>query len=84
MKIAYGQALEIVLRKSLGEGHETILSLVESRDNRTQSEDSVKLTGWNKRSVLTILKELERVGVVRSEATDIHKVVHAHRGGMMT
>jgi len=69
MKIAYAQILGIVPRgKPLRENHKEIQSLViESGDNRIQSEDIVKLTGWYYLSVLTKLKELERVGAVRSE-----------------
>jgi len=64
MNIAYGQILGIVSEIPLGEDHENILFLVrESGDNRTKSEYI---------SVLNVLNELERVGVVRSETTDLH------------
>ena len=69
LNIACGQAPGIVSKgKSLRENHKEIQSLViECGDNRIKGEDSVKLTGWDYLSVLNVLKELERVGVVRSE-----------------
>ncbi|MBU7027183.1 MAG: hypothetical protein HXS48_09585 [Theionarchaea archaeon] len=69
MNIACGQAPGMVSKgKPLGKNHKEIQSLViESGDTRIQSEDSVKLTGWYYLSVLNVLKELERVGVVPSE-----------------
>ncbi|MBU7029151.1 MAG: hypothetical protein HXS48_19605 [Theionarchaea archaeon] len=74
MNIACGQAPGIVSKGNpLGENHKEIQSLViESGDNRIKSEDSVKLTGWYYLSVLNVLKELEKVGVVPSEV-----MVHA-------
>ena len=69
MNIAFGQAPGIVLKGNpLREGYKEIQSLIiESGDNRVQSEDVTRLTGWYYLSVLNILKVLERVGVVRSE-----------------
>jgi len=67
MNIACGQAPGIVSKgKSLDEDHKDQSLVIES-DNGIQSEDSVKLTGWDYLSVLNVLKELERVGVVPSE-----------------
>jgi len=68
MNIACGQAPGIVSKGNpLKENHKEIQSLVIERgDNRIQSEDIVKLTGWDYLSVLNVLKELERVSVVRS------------------
>ena len=69
MNIACGQVPGIISKgKRLKENHKEIQSLaIESGDNRIQPEDSVKLTGWDYLSVLNVLKELERVGIVRSE-----------------
>ncbi|MBU7028622.1 MAG: hypothetical protein HXS48_16930 [Theionarchaea archaeon] len=74
MNIAFGQAPGIVLKGNpLRESYKEIQSLIiESGENRIQSEDSVKLTDWYYISVLNVLKELERVSVVRSEV-----MVHA-------
>jgi len=71
LNIACGQAPGIVSKGSpLGVNYKEIQSLViESGDNRIKSEDIVKLTGWCYLSVLNVLKELERVGVLRSEVT---------------
>ena len=67
--VAFGQNAGIVSKNNLlGENHKEVQSLVmESGDNIIQPEDSVKLTGWYYLSVLKVLKELGRVGVVRSE-----------------
>ncbi|MBU7028703.1 MAG: hypothetical protein HXS48_17340 [Theionarchaea archaeon] len=69
MNIACGQAPGIVSKgRPLRGNHKEIQSLViESGDNRIQSEDIVKLTGWYYLSVLNVLRDLERVGVVPSE-----------------
>jgi len=70
-------------KNPLEEGYREIQSLViESGDNRVQSEDIVRSTGWNRLSVLNVSKVRED-NVVRSEAI-AHNVVHAHRGGMIT
>jgi len=83
MNIGCGQPLGIVSKgKPLRENHKQIQSLVIESDNRIQPEDIVKLTGWNRISVLNVSKVRES-NVVRSEAI-AHKVVHTHRGGMIT
>jgi len=76
MKTAYTS------KNPLEEGYREIQSLVIDSDNRIQSEDIVRLTGWNRLSVLNVSKVRED-NVIRSEAI-AHNVVHAHRGGMIT
>jgi len=68
MNIACGQAPGIVSKDNpFREDYKEIKPLViESGDNRIHIEDSGKLTGWYYLSVLNVLKELERVGVVPS------------------
>jgi len=67
----------------LEEGYREIQSLVIESGDRIQSEDIVRLTGWNRLSVLNVSKVREG-NIVRSEAISAHNVVHAHRGGMIT
>ena len=67
-------------KNPLEEGYKEIQSLVIESDNRIQSEDIVRLIGWNRISVLNVSKVRES-NVIRSEAISAHNVVHAHRGG---
>jgi len=84
MSIGYGQPPGIISKgKPLRENHKEIQSLVIESDNRIQPEDIVKLTGWYYLSFLNVLKVRES-NVVQSEVISAHKVVHAHRGGMIT
>jgi len=76
MKTAYTS------KNPLEEGYREIQSLVIESDNRVQSEDIVRLTGWNRISVLNLSRDTEG-NIIRSEAI-VHNVVHAHRGGMIT
>jgi len=70
-------------KNPLEEGYREIQSLVIESDDRVKSEDIVRLTGWNRISVLNVSK-VRGSNVVRSEVISAHIVVHAHRGGMIT
>jgi len=83
MQTACTKVHEIVSKNPLEESYKEIQSLVIENDSRVQTEDIVRLTGWNRLSVLNVSKAREG-NVVRSDVISAHNVVHAHRGGMIT